>query len=103
MNDPELNAGALSRRRRLRGPQLDCVTAVPPNQECPGDKSPSPPFRGFRGEREGPNPQGWEGEVDGAADRHVGPPHPVLSPRPAGGEGKKGVVTPHDTRAGARR
>ena len=46
---------------------------------------PSPPFRG---EREGPSPQGWEGEVGGAANRVVGPPHPALSPRPAGGEGE---------------
>src|SRR5580704_16310358 len=50
----------------------------------PADTSPSPPFRG---EREGPNPQGWEGEVGGATNRLVGPPHPTLSPRPAGGEG----------------
>ena len=46
----------------------------------------------FRGEREGPNPQGWEGEVGGATNRLVGPPHPPLSPRPAGGEGKGRVV-----------
>jgi hypothetical protein len=59
------------------------------NQECPADKSPSPPFRG---EREGPNPQGWEGEVGGLADQHLGPPHPALSPRPAGGEGKESVI-----------
>jgi hypothetical protein len=45
--------------------------------------SPSPPFRG---EREGPAKQ--EGEVGGAANRSVGPPHPALSPRPAGGEDK---------------
>src|SRR5271166_5662993 len=48
------------------------------------DKSPSPPFRG---EREGPVAQRWEGEVGGGANRHAGPPHPALSPpRPAGGE-----------------
>jgi len=46
-------------------------------------KSPSPPFRG---EREGPAKR--EGEVGGAAIRFAGPPHPALSPRPAGGEGK---------------
>jgi hypothetical protein len=34
-----------------------------------------------------PNRQGREGEVGGAADQHVGPPHPTLSPRPAGEEG----------------
>src|SRR5205814_1881921 len=39
--------------------------------------------------REGPSPEGWEGEVGGAgAAPHIGPPHPSLSPRPAGGEGK---------------
>ena len=36
---------------------------------------------------EGGDPQGWEGEVGGATNRLVGPPHPTLSPRPAGGEG----------------
>src|SRR6266481_4158264 len=45
-------------------------------------KNPSPPFRG---EREGPARR--EGEVGGAAYRFVGPPHPALSPRPAGGRG----------------
>ncbi len=49
-------------------------------------KSPSPPFRG---EREGPRrDRAGEGEVGGAANRLVGPPHPALSPRPAGGEDK---------------
>jgi len=42
-------------------------------------QKPSPPFRG---EREGPPKR--EGEVGGAANRFVGPPHPALSPRPAG-------------------
>jgi len=33
--------------------------------------------------------------VGGAADRDIGPPHPTLSPRPAGGEGKaSGYVNP---------
>ena len=54
------------------------------NQECPADRSPSPPFRV---EREGPDPQGWEGEVGGPVDQHV-----ALSPRPAGGEGKESVI-----------
>jgi hypothetical protein len=53
---------------------------------CFREKSPSPPFRG---EREAPNPEGWEGEVGGAANRLVGPPHPALSPRPAGGEDRR--------------
>ncbi len=48
------------------------------------ERGPSPPFRG---EREGPAPKAWEGEVGDAADPLVGPPHPALSPRPAGGEG----------------
>jgi hypothetical protein len=48
-------------------------------------KSPSPPLRG---EREGPNPQGWEGEVGAAAIRTGEYPHltPTLS-APKGGEG----------------
>jgi hypothetical protein len=37
----------------------------------PAGTSPSPPFRPFRGEREGPNPPGWEGEVGGATNRRV--------------------------------
>src|SRR5580704_12452197 len=55
--------------------------------------SPPPPFRG---ERAGPakcetsahglDPWGREGEVRGAATRWVRPPHPTLSPLPAGGE-----------------
>ena len=55
-------------------------------------KSPSPPFWG---EREGPTPEAWEGEVGGAADQDIGPPHPALSPQPVGGEGKaSGYVNP---------
>jgi ABC-type uncharacterized transport system involved in gliding motility auxiliary subunit len=49
------------------------------------DKSPSPPPRG---EREGPVAERGDGEVGGATILLVGPPHPSLSPRPAGGEGK---------------
>ena len=45
----------------------------------------------LQGEREGPAKR--EGEVGGAANRHVGPPHPVLSPRPAVGEGKISFVS----------
>ena len=52
-------------------------------------KSPSPPFRG---EREGPVAQRWEGEVGQAANRPSGPPYPALSPRPAGGEGKESAI-----------
>jgi integrase/recombinase XerC len=51
-------------------------------EDDPRADNPSPPFRG---EREGPAQR--EGEVGGAAKRHIGPPHPALSPRPAGGEG----------------
>src|SRR6266568_3683809 len=42
---------------------------------------PSPPFRG---EREGPAPKAWEGEVGGARSGTVAPLPPTLSPRPAG-------------------
>jgi hypothetical protein len=47
-----------------------------PLKEIRGE-NPSPPSRG---EREGPAPKAWEGEVGGAANQHVGPPHPTLSP-----------------------
>jgi error-prone DNA polymerase len=40
-------------------------------------KSPSPPFRG---EREGPIVQRWEGEVGSAVGPAHRPPHPALSP-----------------------
>jgi hypothetical protein len=47
--------------------------------------SPSPPSRG---ERAGPRrDSAGEGEVGSAANSLIGPPHPSLSPRPAGGEG----------------
>jgi hypothetical protein len=48
--------------------------------------SPSPPLRG---EREGPVAERREGEVGGTAILLLGPSHPALSPRPAGGEGKR--------------
>ncbi len=51
-------------------------------------KSPSPPFRG---EREGPAPKVWEGEVGDGTSRLIGPPHLALSPRPAGGEEEDGL------------
>src|SRR5713101_2322891 len=53
---------------------------------APAEKNPSPPFRG---EREGPIVQRWEGEV-GLGER-PGIPHltPTLS-APGGGEGVKG-------------
>jgi hypothetical protein len=56
----------------------------------PAHTSPSPPFRG---EREG-RPTRRVGRVRWAApqNRLVGPPHPTLSPRPAGREGKGRVV-----------
>ena len=53
------------------------------NQECPADKSPSPPFRG---EREGPNLPGWEGEVAGPRTSTSAPLTLPSAPRPAGGE-----------------
>jgi ceramide glucosyltransferase len=52
---------------------------------CRQRSSPSPPFRG---EREEPIAQRWQGQVGSAAARLIGPPCPSLSPRPAGGEGK---------------
>jgi len=59
---------------------------------------PSPPFRG---EREGPAPKAWEGEVGGARSGTVAPLTPTLSPRPAGGEevsdwphGMNGLASP---------
>src|SRR5260370_15198677 len=71
-------------RRGLRAWfEMNCIGGdeLPPEIR---PKSPSPPFWG---EREGPTPEAWEGEVGGAADQDIGPPHPALSPRPAGGEG----------------
>ena len=76
------------------------VAAVVVQAQCPRTRAPLP---SFRGEREGPDPQGWEGEVGGATNRLVGPPPPgtarragrpgaTLSPRPAVGEGKGRVV-----------
>src|SRR5712671_5866431 len=56
-----------------------------------GDIGPSPPFRG---EREGPVAERWEGKVGGTANQLIGPPHPALSPRPAGGEGKTHTSDP---------
>ena len=47
---------------------------------------PSPPLRG---EREGPVAKQGEGEVGNAVPPTLGPPHPTLSPWPAGGEGLK--------------
>src|SRR5438477_5082042 len=93
-SDPVCSQSLLSpprRRRAARGNEPGCKPTVPLNHHvsfggCPPadtrSKSPSPPFRG---EREGPAQR--EGEVGGAANRIVGPPHPALSPRPAGGEG----------------
>jgi hypothetical protein len=43
----------------------------------------------------GPGPVGWVGVGGGAAVRTVGPPHPTLSPRPAGGEGYVGGIAIH--------
>jgi error-prone DNA polymerase len=50
--------------------------------------NPSPPFRG---EREGPIVQRWEGEVGDAEPRSSAPLTTTLSPRPAGGEGVFGI------------
>ena len=61
----------------------------PPEDSRELPARPSPPFRG---EREGPIAEQWEGEVGAAAAPLVGPPHPALSPRPAGGEEENGRV-----------
>jgi len=58
-------------------------------QPTPSVKSPSPPFRR---EREGPSPQGWEGEVGGSVNLPAGPPHPALCPGRRGERVKKSVV-----------
>ena len=52
----------------------------------PNTKPPEESLSALRGEREGPNPQGWEGEVGRPRDRWI--PHltPALS-APGGGEG----------------
>ena len=63
------------------GRERGCKVAVSLNRSQ--RDSPSPPFKG---ERERPAKR--EGEVGGATNRHVGPPHPTLSPRPAVGEGQ---------------
>jgi error-prone DNA polymerase len=64
------------------------------------ERGPSPPFRG---EREGPIAQRWEGEVGDAGASYIGPPHPSLSPRPAGGEGKTlASASRHALRLGLR-
>jgi heme a synthase len=54
-------------------------------------EGPSPPLRG---EREGPVAKQGEGEVGDAVPPTLGPPHPALSPRPAGGEGFKAALFP---------
>jgi hypothetical protein len=46
------------------------------------------PHSALWGEREGPVAERREGEVGSTANRLVRPPHPALSPRPAGREGK---------------
>src|SRR5690349_5160774 len=43
------------------------------------------PHSALWGEREGPVAERREGEVGSTANRLVRPPHPALSPRPAGG------------------
>ena len=47
------------------------------------------------GEGGDPSRSDGEGEVGGRATRLVGPPHPTLSPRPAGGEGKRWFSVRH--------
>ena len=76
-------------RRAVRGTEFDCTAGVALNQNYARGHEPLSALQGGEG---GAQPQGWEGEVGGATNRLVGPPHPTLSPRPAGGEGKGRVV-----------
>src|SRR5271169_2704361 len=50
------------------------------------------PLRPSGGRGRGPARQRREDEVGGATILLVGPPHPALSPRPAGGEGNGRVL-----------
>ncbi len=52
---------------------------------APAEENPSPPVRG---EREGPSPQGWEGEV--GLDARSGIPH--LTPALSAAEGGEGAA-----------
>ena len=85
-------------RRAVRELNLIARLASRSTKIMPADTSPSPPLRG---EREGPDPQGWEGEVGGATNRLVGLPHPTLSPRPAG-ERVKDASSDHASAANLR-
>jgi hypothetical protein len=55
---------------------------------CPRTRA---PLRPSGGRGRGPTRRVGMGEVGGATNRLVCPPHPTLSPRPAGGEGKRGA------------
>src|SRR4051794_22194132 len=55
-----------------------------------GVRNPSPPFRG---ERKGPTPQAWEGEVGGGDGSEI--PH---SPRPLRPQGRRGRCNRHRDR-----
>jgi hypothetical protein len=50
------------------------------------------PLRPSGGREKGPPRSGGRVRWGGAVNPHFGPPHPTLSPRPAGGEGKGRVV-----------
>src|SRR6266850_3058356 len=78
---PDERGGNRYVRPTATAPHSDSTNELPAEIR---PKSPSPPFRG---EREGPTPEAWEGEVGGAADRDVGPPPPPPPPPPAGGGG----------------
>ena len=72
-------------RRAVRGTEFDCTAGVALNQNYARGHE---PLSALQGEREGPDPQGWEGEVGGATNRLVGYPLPPAS----GGRGVKGRV-----------
>ena len=84
VNSPQRPQGCPGNLSRLRA----CGPAEPRVAAWPWTTAPLRPRGASRGEREGPVAQRREGEV---GTRLVRPPHPALSPRPAGGEGKKSV------------
>ena len=80
--DPEHEAGQENAKTANAAAQL---APRQPEGIPRGIKIPSPPFRG---EREGPIAERWEGEVGAGAALWNPPPHPALS-APRGGEGEK--------------
>src|SRR5467141_2748931 len=88
MRQPDPGAPTLpspARGRAVRGTVGGCKAIVPLNWTSLSSGL-QEPLSALQGEREGPAKR--EGEVGGAANGLVGPPHPALSPRSAGREGK---------------